>query len=75
MFMPGDLVTVHQDMTPTWCATIVQAFPDRPTVNAPGYWVDIDNGSGLAEGVPSYILKQVGDTHADTFSSAAIPTV
>ena len=51
----GQCVKVHQDEG-TRRAIVVKPFPDDPTVNEPGHWVDISDGSGL-EGMMSYILE------------------
>ncbi|MBK9497309.1 MAG: hypothetical protein IPO08_22875 [Xanthomonadales bacterium] len=53
----GQTVRVHQEEG-TRVAQVVDVFPDRPTVNEPGHWVDIDSGDG-AEGMPSYILEVI----------------
>jgi hypothetical protein len=51
----GCEVLVHQDEEITK-AIVIQIFPDSPTVNENGYWVDIDKGDGI-EGMMSYILE------------------
>lgn len=40
-------------------AKVIEPLLDSPTVNYPGYWVDIDSGDGI-EGMMSYILEVVG---------------
>lgn len=62
----GQIVLVHNDIL-KWAknnnkegirtAVVVQPFPDSPTVNAPGHWVDIDIDKQGVEGMPSYILE------------------
>jgi len=51
----GAPVIVHQEEGQRR-AQVIEAFPDNPTVNQPGWWVDIDSGDGV-EGMMSYILK------------------
>lgn len=55
----GQVVLVHQDGR-TRRAVVVEPFPDNPTVNAPGHWVDININNEGIEGMPSYILEVVG---------------
>ena len=56
----GQLVIVHQDEGDR-IAKVVEPFPGAPTMNAPGFWVDIDGGEGV-EGMMSYILEVI--THS-----------
>ena len=51
----GQSVTVHQDEGPRQAMVAEVLDPACPTVNEPGFWVDIDDGSGLEE-MMSYIL-------------------
>lgn len=51
----GQTVIVHQDEGDR-VATVIEPFPDNPTINEPGFWVDIDGGDGT-EGMMSYILE------------------
>ena len=51
----GAPVIVHQEEGQR-TAQVVMPFPDSPTVNQPGWWVDIDSGDGV-EGMMSYILE------------------
>jgi len=51
----GQKVVVHQEEGDS-SASVVDTFPDCPTVNQPGHWVDIDKGDGV-EGMMSYILE------------------
>ena len=53
----GQTVFVHQDEGVRQ-SKVVEPFSDCPTVNQPGYWVDINSGDGL-EGMMSYILEVV----------------
>jgi len=53
----GADVTVYQDEGPRE-ATVVGVSTDQPTKNQPGFWVDIDDGSGV-EGMMSYILEVI----------------
>lgn len=53
----GDTVIVHQEEGDRM-ATVIEPFPDCPTKNEPGHWVDINDGSG-DEGMMSYILEVV----------------
>lgn len=55
--LKGAPVIVHQEEGQR-TAQVVEAFPDSPTVNEPGCWVDIDGGDGV-EGMMSYILEVV----------------
>lgn len=48
-------VLVHQDEETT-IAKVIELFPDNPTKNKPGHWVDIDKGDGY-EGMMSYIIE------------------
>lgn len=52
----GQRVRVHQDECVRE-AIVVEVFPDSPTVNCDGHWVDINIGGSGAEGMPSYILE------------------
>lgn len=53
----GQTVLVHQEEGIRE-ARVIELFPDRPTVNFPGWWVDIDFGDGVQE-MMSYILEGV----------------
>lgn len=53
----GQTVIVHQEEGKR-TAQVVEPLPGNPTVNEPGYWVDIDGGDGI-EGMMSYILEVV----------------
>lgn len=52
----GQRVLVIQDEE-TRSAVVVQPFPDQPTVNKPGHWVDVNIENRGPEGMPSYILE------------------
>ncbi|KKM60124.1 hypothetical protein LCGC14_1545000 [marine sediment metagenome] len=54
----GAVVVVHQDEGDR-IAQVVEPFPGCPTVNQPGWWVDIVDGNGV-EGMMSYILEVEG---------------
>lgn len=54
----GQPVLVHQD-DGVREAVVVAPFLDCPTVNQPGFWVDIDDGQGVT-GMPSYLLEVLG---------------
>ena len=53
--LKGASVIVHQEEGQR-IAQVVEPFPGSPTVNQPGWWVDIDSGDGV-EGMMSYILE------------------
>ncbi len=53
--IPGQTVLVHQEEE-TREALVDDVFPDQPTTNEPGFWVDIDFGDGL-QGMMSYIIE------------------
>lgn len=55
---PGQTVRVHQDEG-IRMAKVVEVFPDDPTINEPGHWVDIQKGGDGIEGMMSYILEVV----------------
>ena len=55
--LKGAPVIVHQEEGQRM-AQVVEPFPNNPTVNQPGWWVDIDSGDGV-EGMMSYILEVV----------------
>ncbi len=55
--LKGAPVIVHQEEGQR-TAQVVEPFPDNPTANQPGWWVDIDSGDGV-EGMMSYILEVV----------------
>ena len=57
----GCKALVHQDEGISTC-TVYDVFPDYPTVNQEGYWVDIekDEGEGL-ELMMSYVLEVVNN--------------
>jgi len=55
--LKGAPVIVHQEEGQR-TAQVVEPFPDNPTVNQPGWWVDIDSGDGV-EGMMSYILEVI----------------
>jgi len=54
----GQYVWVHQDEK-IRKAIVIEPFPNHPTENEPGHWVDINiNGNGI-EGMMSYILEVI----------------
>jgi len=53
----GSEVIVHQEEGDRK-SIVVELFPENPTVNKEGFWVDIDSGDGR-EGMMSYILEVV----------------
>lgn len=53
----GQTVSVHQ-YEGNSIATVIETFPDSPTVKQPGHWVDINRGDGVEE-MMSYILEVV----------------
>ena len=53
----GQTVTVYQEEE-VRKAKVIEPFPNCPTVNEPGWWVDIDFGDGV-QGMMSYILEVV----------------
>lgn len=53
----GDKVFVNQDEGIVR-AVVVELFPDNPTTNEKGFWVDVDAGKGV-EGIMSYILQVI----------------
>ncbi len=53
----GQKVKVYRG-SETRVATVVKPMKGRPTVHAPGHWVDIDFGDG-PQGMPSYLLEVV----------------
>jgi hypothetical protein len=55
---PGHIVVVHQDEGKR-NAIVIEVSNDSPTLRKPGFWVDINDGSGC-EGMMSYILEVVG---------------
>ena len=57
--LPEDKIRCHFTEEPPKDG-VVGALLDSPTVNEPGYWVDVDLGCGL-EGMPSYILEKLPD--------------
>jgi hypothetical protein len=55
---PGQIVLVHQ-LEGVRKAIVGTPFPDAPTTNESGHWVDVNiNNAGL-EGIPSYLLEVV----------------
>jgi hypothetical protein len=57
---PGQTVLVHQDEG-VRKAVVHKPFPDSPTVNTKGHWVDVSiEGLGL-EGMMSYVLEVTND--------------
>jgi len=54
---PGQTVRVHQKEGITE-GKVVELFPDWPTYQKDGYWVDIERGDGLEE-MMSYILEVI----------------
>lgn len=54
----GQRVLVHQEEE-TREAVVLKPFPDAPTKNQEGHWVDINIDNQGAEGMPSYILEVV----------------
>jgi hypothetical protein len=52
----GQKVLVHQDEG-TRSAVVVAPWPDKPIVNHPGHWVDVNIDNQGPEGIPSYILE------------------
>jgi len=53
----GDYVIVYQDDKRS-LGKVVDATPNRETVNEHGYWIDIDRGDGI-DGIPSYLLEVI----------------
>ncbi len=51
----GQTVKVYQDSGIT-SAEVVKVFADNPTINEPGYWVDIERDGGV-EGMMSYCME------------------
>jgi hypothetical protein len=56
----GQLVLRYQDDGGPYYAEVVELFPDQPTTNHNGFWVDIDAGDGV-QGIMSYMLEVVGE--------------
>lgn len=54
----GQKVLVHQ-LEETREAIVIEPFPDNPTVNEVGHWVDINIDNAGIEGMPSYILEVI----------------
>ena len=54
----GQHVLVHND-DQVRKAIVVEPFPDNPTVNAPGNWVDVNINNAGPEGMPSYVLDDL----------------
>ena len=61
--LPGQTVIVHQDAGIRE-AIVVGVDPDNSTTSLPGFWVDIEDESGL-EGMMSYILEVTGNKTMD----------
>ena len=57
----GQTVLVHQTdlLEGIKIAIVEEVFPDNPTCNEPGFWVDIKDDIGV-EGMMSYILEVKG---------------
>jgi len=55
----GDMVRVHQK-DGVRIAKVVDIQDPMPTLNQPGWWIDIDDGRGV-EGMMSYILEVITD--------------
>lgn len=53
--LPGQTVIVYQTEQMKE-AKVVDIFPDTPTINQNGFWIDIDFGEG-PEGIMSYLVK------------------
>ena len=53
----GDKVEVHQEEGISM-AVVIEPYPDNPTVNEFGCWVDIAKDGELTEGMPSYLLEK-----------------
>lgn len=53
----GQTVVVYQEVE-IRRAKVVEPFPDNPTTNFPGWWVDIDFGDGV-QGIMSYVLEVI----------------
>ena len=56
----GQRVLVHQDEG-TRKAIVIKPFPDNPTVNEQGYWVDINIDSLGTFGMPSNLLEVINN--------------
>ena len=54
----GQTVKVHQEEGIRE-AIVIEPFPDNPTENQSGYWVDINIENGGVEGMMSYILEVI----------------
>ena len=59
---PGYMVLIHCTEEKPKKAKVVNIFLDNSTINEPGYWVDIDDGSGV-QGVMSYIIEVIGENN------------
>lgn len=58
----GQRVLVHQNEE-TREGIVVKPFPENPTVNHPGHWVDVNIQQQGPEGIPSYILEVINDNN------------
>lgn len=56
--VPGQKVRVHQD-DGIKEAIVIQLFPDNPTKNATGHWVDINIDNRGPESMMSYVLEVI----------------
>lgn len=55
----GQTVLIHTKLDDPQEAVVDRLFPDSPTVNEPGYWVDVRIGNRGSQGMPSYLLEVV----------------
>jgi hypothetical protein len=53
----GQDVWIHQEDC-SRKAKVVDVFLDNPTLSQEGFWVDVDDGSGV-EGIMSYIIEVI----------------
>lgn len=60
----GDRVIIHQ-IEEQRTAEVVEIFLDSPTINQPGYWVDVMEGE-YVEGIMSYILEVIPSNQSST---------
>lgn len=55
----GQTVLIHTKLDDPQEAIVGRLFPDSPTVNEPGYWVDVRIDNHGSQGMPSYLLEVI----------------
>lgn len=53
---PGQTVIIHYTEEKPKKSKVIEVFSNNPTLSEIGFWVDVDDGSGV-EGIMSYMIE------------------